>query len=159
MIVSIKRFFENQLKINSAESPAIKNHRLQLASAALMIELLKTDRHIDERETSAVKEILLKTFALSPVELDDIIELAGREASQAVSLYEFTSLINEGYSYEDKILLIENLWRVAFADNHLDKYEEQLIRKTADLVYLSHSDFIKTKIKVRDQLQQTPGEL
>lgn len=159
MIVSIKRFFENQLKVNSAETPAIKNHRLQLASAALMIELLKTDRHIDERETSAVKKILLNTFALSPVELDDIIELAEKEASQAVSLYEFTSLINEGYSYEDKVLLIENLWRVALADNHLDKYEEQLIRKTADLVYLSHSDFIKTKIKVRDQLKLAPGEL
>jgi len=159
MIVSIKRFFENQLKVNSAETPAIKNHRLQLASAALMIELLKTDRHIDERETSAVKKILLNTFALSHAELDEIIELAEKEASQAVSLYEFTSLINEGYSYEDKLLLIENLWHVALADDHLDKYEEQLIRKTADLVYLSHSDFIKAKIKVRDQLKQHPGEL
>jgi uncharacterized tellurite resistance protein B-like protein len=154
MIVSIKRFFENQLKVHSAETPAVKNHRLQLASAALMIELLKTDRHIDERETSAVKKILLNTFALTPTELDEIIELAEKEAAQAVSLYEFTSLINEGYSYEDKVLLIENLWRVALADDHLDKYEEQLIRKTADLVYLSHSDFIKTKIKVRDQLKQ-----
>jgi len=153
MIVSIKRFFENQLKVNAAETPTIKNHRLQLASAALMIELLKTDRHIDERETSAVKKILLNTFALSSAELDDIIQLAEKEAAQAVSLYEFTSLINEGYSYEDKLLLIENLWHVALADDHLDKYEEQLIRKTADLVYLSHSDFIKAKIRVRDQLK------
>jgi uncharacterized tellurite resistance protein B-like protein len=153
MLVSIKRFFENQLKFKSTETPALKNHRLQLASAALMIELLKTDRHIDERETSAVKRLLLNTFSLTNEELEEVIKLAEREAAEAVSLYEFTSLINEAYSYEDKLLLVENLWSVALADDHLDKYEEQLIRKTADLIYLSHSDFIKAKLKVRDNLK------
>ncbi len=153
MIVSIKKIFENQLKFQSTETPALKNHRLQLASAALMIELLKTDRHIDERETSAVKRLLLNTFSLTNEELDQVIKLAEIEVTEAVSLYEFTSLINDAYSYEDKLLLVENLWRVALADDHLDKYEEQLIRKTADLIYLSHSDFIKTKLKVRDNLK------
>ncbi|MDP2091517.1 MAG: TerB family tellurite resistance protein, partial [Pseudohongiella sp.] len=81
------------------------------------------------------------------------ILLAEKEAQQAVSLYDFTSLINEGYGYEEKLLLVENLWRVALADEHLDKYEEQLIRKTSDLIYVSHSDFIKTKLKVRDELK------
>ncbi len=153
MIESIKRFFENQLKVQLAETPASKNHRLQLASAALMIELLKTDRHIDDRETAVFKKILMNTFALSNKELDDVIVLAEKETQQAVSLYDFTSLINEGYGYDEKLLLIENLWRVALADEHLDKYEEQLIRKTSDLIYVSHSDFIKTKLKVRDELK------
>lgn len=154
MIESIKRFFENQLKVQLAETPASKNHRLQLASAALMIELLKTDRHIDDRETAVFKKILMNTFALSNKELDDVIVLAEKETQQAVSLYDFTSLINAGYGYEEKLLLIENLWRVALADEHLDKYEEQLIRKTSDLIYVSHSDFIKTKLKVRDELKR-----
>ncbi len=154
MIESIKRFFENQLKVQLAETPASKNHRLQLASAALMIELLKTDRHIDDRETAVFKKILMNTFALSNKELDDVIVLAEKETQQAVSLYDFTSLINEGYGYDEKLLLIENLWRVALADEHLDKYEEQLIRKTSDLIYVSHSDFIKTKLKVRDELKR-----
>ncbi len=84
-------------------------------------------------------------------QLDDVIKLAEEEAAQAVSLYEFTSLMNETYDYEDKVLLVENLWRLALADDHLDKYEEQMIRKTADLLYVSHSDFIKTKLRVRDE--------
>ena len=154
MIDSIKRFFESQLKVQRSETSASKSHRLQLASAALMIELLKTDRRIDARETDMFKKILMNTFTLSDKELSDVIQLAEKEAQQSVSLYDFTSLINEGYGYEEKLLLIENLWRVALADEHLDKYEEQLIRKTTDLIYVSHSDFIKTKLKVRDELSQ-----
>jgi uncharacterized tellurite resistance protein B-like protein len=46
--------------------------------------------------------------------------------------------------------LVENMWRVAFSDQKLDKYEEALIRKVADLIYVSHQDFIKTKLAARD---------
>lgn len=150
MIDAIKRFFDNQLASSSQETVEHKVCRLRLASAALMFELLKTDRHIDERETEMMRQVLEKTFELNKEQLDDIIGLAEDEAAQAVSLYEFTSLVNTDYSYEDKVLLVENLWRVALADGHLDKYEEQMIRKTADLLYVSHSDFIKTKLRVRD---------
>ncbi|MBU2097667.1 MAG: TerB family tellurite resistance protein [Gammaproteobacteria bacterium] len=150
MLNNIKRFFDKQLQANVSESSGSRNHRLKLASAALMFELLTTDRHIDERETAEFKAILSRSFNLPTAELDNIIELAEQEAKQAVSLYEFTSLINDAYSYDDKLELIENMWRIALADEHLDKYEEQLIRKTADLIYVSHSDFIKTKIRVRD---------
>lgn len=151
MIAAIKRFFDNQLASPGQETADHKVSRLRLASAALMFELLKTDRHIDERETDMMRRVLEKTFELDRQQLDDIIQLAEDEATQAVSLYEFTSLVNEAYQYEDKVLLVENLWRLALADGHLDKYEEQMIRKTADLLYVSHSDFIKTKLRVRDE--------
>jgi len=150
MIVAIKRFFDNQLANPDQESAGHKTSRLRLASAALLSELLKTDRHIDARETEVLRQVLEKTFQLDTQQLDDIIALAEQEATQAVSLYEFTSLVNEAYDYADKVLLIENLWRLALADEHLDKYEEQMIRKTADLLYVSHSDFIRTKLRVRD---------
>ncbi|MDO9519749.1 MAG: TerB family tellurite resistance protein [Pseudohongiella sp.] len=152
MINSIRRFFDKQLCAGAAETPGTREHRLRLASAALMFELLTTDRHIDEREIAVFKSILMDSFNLNTEELDNIIQLAEEEAKQAVSLYEFTSLINESYQYEDKLVLIENMWRLALADQHLDKYEEQLIRKTADLIYVSHGDFIKLKLKVRDTL-------
>ncbi|MDO8908878.1 MAG: TerB family tellurite resistance protein [Pseudohongiella sp.] len=152
MINSIRRFFDTQLCAGAAETPGTREHRLRLASAALMFELLTTDRHIDEREIAVFKSILMDSFNLNTEELDNIIQLAEEEAKQAVSLYEFTSLINESYQYEDKLVLIENMWRLALADQHLDKYEEQLIRKTADLIYVSHGDFIKLKLKVRDTL-------
>jgi len=153
VISGIKRFFEKQLAANASENAHNREHRLRLASAALLFELLKTDRHIDARETAALRDILMRNFQLEAREIDDIIVLAEEEARQAVSLYEFTSLINESYGYDERIQLIENMWQLAMADNHLDKYEEQLIRQTADLIYVSHSDFIRTKLKVRELLQ------
>ena len=79
-----------------------------------------------------------------------MVELAENQAKEATSLYEFTSLINSDYDYSQKVGLIENMWRIAFSDNNLDKYEDHLIRKISDLIYVSHSDFIRAKLKVRD---------
>lgn len=150
MIGTIRQFFENQLFSKEQESDSERVCRLQLASAALMFELLKTDRHIDERETRKLQEILTEQFKLPAQQLQEIIDLAEAESEAAVSLYEFTSLVNEHYQQEEKVQLIRNLWELAMADEHLDKYEEQMIRRTADLIYVSHSDFIKTKLAVRD---------
>jgi len=149
VISAIKRFFESQLAAHSNDTTQNHEHRLRLASAALLFEVLKSDRHVDERETAAMREIFARDLQLSAEELDNIVTLAEEEARQAVSLYEFTSLINESYSYDERVQLIENMWRLALADDYLDKYEEQLIRRTADLIYVSHSDFIRTKHKVR----------
>jgi uncharacterized tellurite resistance protein B-like protein len=149
VISAIKRFFESQLATQGDNTPHSREHRLRLASAALLFEVLKSDRHVDERETAAMRGILARDLDLDAKELDNIIMLAEEEARQAVSLYEFTSLINESYNYEERVQLIENMWKLALADDHLDMYEEQLIRRTADLIYVSHSDFIRTKLKVR----------
>lgn len=149
MISAIKRFFESQLATQGNDSAQNREHRLRLASAALLFEVLKSDRHVDERETAALREILARDLELGSEELDNIVALAEEETRQAVSLYQFTRLINESYSYDERVQLIENMWRLALADDHLDMYEEQLIRRTADLIYVSHSDFIRTKLKVR----------
>jgi uncharacterized tellurite resistance protein B-like protein len=155
MISRIKRFFEENLKLVNDDSSEGKICKVQLASAALLFELLKTDSHIDARETAAVRDVLARTFALNEAALSDIIDLAEAESHQSVSLYEFTSLINSEYDYAQKLMLIENMWRVGFADHVLDKYEENMIRKTADLIYVSHSDFIRSKLTVRDELGKT----
>lgn len=155
MIDAITRFFEQRLNKKESEADSERACRLQLATAALMFELLKTDQIIDERETAALRDILRTKFQLDDERLEEIITLAEAEARQSVSLYEFTSLVNQHYGYDDRVQLIENLWHVALADQHLDKYEEQMIRRTADLLHVSHSDFIRTKLKVRDQ--SSPG--
>lgn len=152
MINAIKRFFDQSLSKKENEQPDERTCRLQLASAALMFELLKTDQIIDERETATMREILRQRFALNDEQLKEIVDLAEQEAQQAVSLYEFTSLVNSHYDYQERVELIENLWRVALADHHLDKYEEQMIRRTADLLHVAHSDFIRTKLKVKSEL-------
>ena len=152
MISNIKKFFEKNLHLDSNTSVADKSARLPLATAALMFELLKTDQMVDEREIETLLQVLRRTFNLDEKKLREIIALAEGEAERATSLYEFTSLINADYSYAERVELVESLWEVAYADQHLDRYEDHLIRKVADLVHVRHSDFIRTKLEVKSRL-------
>lgn len=152
MISSIKKFFENNLHLDINSSSADKTMKLPLATAALMYELMKTDTHIDQRETEALLQVLQRTFVLDAEKLQEIVALAEAESRKSTSLYEFTNLINSEYSYEERVQLVENLWLLAFADQHLDRYEDHMIRKIADLIYVRHSDFIRTKLDVKARL-------
>ena len=149
MIDFLKTFFDQNLRPDSAETESQRLKAYELAGAALMVELMQTDQQLDERENSEFIAVLRDTFRLDHDEVDEIVRLAHEQADNATSLYEFTRLINDNYSYQDKVLLIENLWRLAFADDKLDKYEEGLIRRVADLIHVSHGDFIQAKLKVR----------
>ncbi len=151
MLQNISIFFEKYLNptLESDTGDEIID-RLHLASAALMIELSKADYSIDDSELKKISSILQKKFDLPEDTLEELFDLAQQEAEDATSLYQFTSLINEAYEYPAKIILIQNMWEVAFADGNLDRYEEHLIRKVAELLYVSHSDFIKTKLAVKN---------
>ena len=149
MFNSIKAFFEEKLA-NGSEPENQLVSRADLACAALLIEVINSDNELDERETEEFLVLLQSSLQISEEDLNDIMRLAEREARQATSLYEFTRLINDEYEYAEKVKLVENMWRVAFSDQQLDKYEEALIRKVADLLYVSHQDFIKTKLAARD---------
>ncbi|MBD3647379.1 MAG: TerB family tellurite resistance protein, partial [Pseudomonadales bacterium] len=72
----------------------------------------------------------------------------------ANDLYQFTKLGNEHYSHADKERLLEKLWKVAYVDGRIDRYEEQFVRKVAGLLHLAHSSFIRTKISARDAMDQ-----
>lgn len=150
MILAIKKFFQDKLLLTDEVGQSDGAHRIELASAALLLELMKIDGQFDERETQAIADVLASTFSLERQTLIEIMKLAEDETHRSSSLYEFTSLVNAGYSYEQRVRLIENLWRVAFADRQIDRYEDALIRRISDLIYVKHSDFIKTKLKVRD---------
>jgi len=153
MIDMIRTFFEKNLEPSDSEDENAKLKTYELAGAALMVELMQSDHQLDKRESEEFMSVLEETFELDHADMEEITELAKQEARQATSLYEFTRLINDNYQYEDKVKLVENLWRLAFADEKLDKYEESMIRQVAELIYVSHSDFIQSKLKVKS----TPG--
>ncbi len=150
MLKSIKSYFEEKLK-QEEDDNGVSATSSNLASAALLIEVMKSDHELDQRETDEFMTLLQESLDIPPEELQTMRNLAEEEAQQATSLYEFTRLINDEYNYEQKVQLIENMWRIAFSDEELDKYEEHLIRKVSELIYVSHSDFIKAKLKVRDK--------
>ena len=120
MLNQIKSFFDQH--IAPRESVQVTDADLHLACAALLIEMM----HMDDAANT-------------------LMVLAAAQRTQATDYYQFTSLINRGFSYTQKITLIQLLWEVAFSDGELDIYEEHLVRKIADLLHISHMDFIKTK--------------
>ena len=152
MFDSIKQFFDKKLVYVEEEQPLSNTFRTHLACAALLIEVINSDQKLEEQETEAFLAVLKENLNISNEDIDELVELAQTQAKEATSLYEFTRLINDDYDYKQKIGLIENMWRIAFSDNNLDKYEDHLIRKISDLIYVSHSDFIKAKLKVRDAI-------
>lgn len=149
MLKKIKEFFEQNI---SLETEVDIEHRLKLATAALMIEIMKQDGETKNEEVESVKKSLQTKFELTKKEIDELFTLAREESKQSVDLYQFTSLIREHFSQEKKIKTIEYLWTVAYADNHLDAHEEHLIRRIADLLYVTHQDFMKAKHKVQKNL-------
>ncbi len=153
MLLAIKQFFEEKLTTSSETGSEQNDQKIELATAALMFELMKTDETIDAREKQALTAVLRDTFHLDNATVANLVTLAESAAHEATSLYEFTSMVNEHYDYDQRVKLIENLWRVAFADTKLDRYEEHLIRKVSDLIYVRHSDFIRTKLAVKERLE------
>lgn len=154
MLKSIKKYFDDRLADLQTGDGGKENdrelvHAADLASAALLIEVMNTDQELDAREAEKFIEVIQSTLDIADEEISELQALAEQEARDATSLYEFTRLINDNYSYQQKYQLIENMWRIAFSDEKLDKYEDHLIRRIADLIYVSHSDFIRAKLDVR----------
>ncbi len=149
MLNSIKSFFAEKLQqCNQTGSSAVS--ATDLACAALLIEVINSDHELDDPETEAFLEILQSSLNIPEDDLKEMVRLAEAQVHQATSLYEFTRLINDDYDYNQKLKLVENMWRIAFSDRKLDKYEEHLIRKVSELIHVSHSDFIKAKLTARD---------
>ncbi len=150
MINTIKQFFEKNIQTSPEASEEISEHSLQLATAALLIEMMRADAETSSQEQNAITDTIREKFHLSMEETETILRLAEEEISRATGYFEFTSLINKGYTYEQKIKVVEHLWEIAFSDAVLDKYEEHMVRKIADLIHVSHKDFIGAKLRIRN---------
>ncbi len=145
MLASIKQFFEQYIAPEGQQDGQLSEYSLQLATAALLIEVMRMDEDIVEEERQAVRNILNSRFSLSGDETEQLLALAEEEAAGLADYYQFTSLINKNFSPEQRAKLVEHLWQVAYADGHLDKHEEHLVRKLAELLHVRHSAFIAAK--------------
>ena len=150
MLDSIKNYFEKNFM---SESPALASgtdiNNPQLALAALMIEVAEADYEDAPEEQSAILKIVKTSFNLKEHDAEELITLAKAEHSSSTDYFQFTRLINDNYSAQHKIDLIENLWRIAFSDQTLDKHEEHVIRRISDLLYVSRNDLMATKLRVQ----------
>ncbi len=149
MISKLQNFFNQYLSEDVKEDIPLER-RLQMANAALMVEMLHADEQVTEDEENKIRQLLKQRFHLDESEIESLIDLAHDEKHAATDYYAFTSLINTHYTQQQKIDLVEDLWRLAYADDSLDKYEEHLIRRLAELLHVPHHDFIRTKHKAQE---------
>ena len=154
MLKKIKEHISNLSNgpIEMADQEQKDTEIINNACAALLIETALADKVFNEEEMISMKQTLNKIYKVDEQDIEELINESKKKVSESTSLYEYTRLINDLCNYEDKIRLISNLWSIAFADQHLDKYEEYLIRKISDLLHVSHKDFIQQKLLVKETL-------
>ncbi len=151
MLKTFRQLSAALLGNGNEEQKQTSTEELHLAAAALMLEVATVDQNLDEREVNAVLKRLQQHLQLPEKTTHTLLDLAKEQQSKATSLYQFTHLINEHFSEEEKYSLIVDMWSVAYADNDIDKYEEYIIRRVAELIYVPHADFIRAKITVRER--------
>jgi uncharacterized tellurite resistance protein B-like protein len=148
LIRTIREYFYARIVTEETMSVPIED-ALKLATAALLIEISRADFEVAEEEKRAIEDAIGESFGLSDEETKEIVALAEQEVSDAISLYEFTRLVDESFTPEQKKHIVGLLWRVAFSDDRLEEREEYLIRKIAKLLHVTHADFIDEKLKAK----------
>lgn len=143
MIAKLKQLFTDF----NAAAPEQRQHTIELAAACLLLEVSRADMTTSREEVEKISHALGDMFELAHDELQALLDQAEDNADLATSTYEFTKIINQHFDDTQRIALVSALWRVAYADGVLDKYEEHFIRKVSDLLYVSHSDFIQAKLQ------------
>ncbi|MDP4789952.1 MAG: TerB family tellurite resistance protein [Haliea sp.] len=147
MITALKSLF--LLPESESASNTDRTQRVQLAAAALLVETARADFTQSASEEAALEKLISESLALPRQAVHDLIATASARVEEATSLYEFTRVINDYYGPEEKLALIASMWKVAYADGDLDKYEEHLIRQVAELTYVPHQDYIRCKLEAK----------
>ena len=143
MLKKIQAFFAAE-ESNDVDDEAA----LHLAAAVLLIEVAKSDHSLGDMEIERLKGVLRRDWALDDSDLSELVSVAQDAADANASLHEQIALINGNFSAQQKLSLVRGLWEVAYADDELHHHEELLIRRLADLMYISHTDFIRSKHRV-----------
>jgi len=150
MLSAIREFFDRH--VDAASSPEREQHAIQLATAALLVEVARIDSESTEAESAAVMRAVREKFELETDEAATLIELAEAEMRQAGDYFQFTSLVNRHFSAPQKLAIIEMMWRIAYADAALSAHENHLMRKIGDRLHIPHGDFIAAKMRAQQPL-------
>lgn len=151
MLRTLKDLFDAVLAPPEGGPEADQSHFLRLATAVLLVEVMRADPALGVAERRAVVEALRRKFALAGEDVTQLVALAEDTARTANDFHRFTSAINEACSQEQKVGIVENMWRVAFADGDLDAHEHHVISKVAGLLHVTHGEYIAAKLRARQQ--------
>ena len=142
----IKRLFAQVVEtISMTETVEDREAMLRLATAVLMVDVARADYVFEESEFDRVLKLIEAHFGLSPEQAAELVNEAGTEADELVEVHRFTKLLHEHLSDDEKARIVSLLWQIAFADGRLDKYEDSLVLKISDLLYVSRGKVMQLK--------------
>ena len=150
MIDLVKKFFGKSTIDSPRDIGGEKTHDIRVATCALLIEMSNIDGEFSESERESIISVLKKDYDLTDENVIALIEASNEELKGSIDLWQFTNLINQNYSMEEKLRIIETVWRIAYTDGKLDKHEDYLVHKLAKLLRLTHSQLIEAKLKVKN---------
>lgn len=140
--------FLNSLS-GSAVVAAHDQHTVEMATAVLLVEVMRADTHLGDAERALILGVLRRNFAMEPGEVDDLLALAERKSREANDFFAFTSVLNERLTHPQKVGVVEHMWHVAYADGDADPWERNIISKVADLLHVTHGEFIAAKLRAK----------
>ncbi|MEO5734735.1 MAG: TerB family tellurite resistance protein [Rubrivivax sp.] len=149
MLHGLKRLFESVLIDTPQESPAELELRLQLATAVLLVEVMRADEHIGAAERETVVRVLRQRFDLQDEAVALLIERAQATSRDATDFFAFTTLLNNALAVGQKLQIVEAMWQVAYADGHLETHEQHTLWRVADLLHVPHGAYINAKIRAK----------
>jgi uncharacterized tellurite resistance protein B-like protein len=149
MMEAIRTFFDKYISGPQVRPEKTGHDPLHIATTALLVEMMRMSGEVAESERARVLHAVETKFGLRAEDTATLLQLAEAEAREATDYYQFTSLIKNRLNPEEKQRLIEHLWAVAYADGELHQYEDHLVRKIADLLYVPHRALMAAKLRAR----------
>ncbi len=144
----IRRFIDQVVEVISApdaDDGEDRDSALRMATAVLMLDVARADDVFDESEFDRVLELLQKHFRLPAEDAALLLNAAHEKADDSVSAYEFTKLLHEHLDEDEKARIVALLWKIAYADGRLDKYEDSFVLKISDLLHVSRGRVMRLK--------------
>ena len=152
------RYLKELFSLPAAEESKLKEgfkvneeKRLQIATCALLIEIAKADSEFTEDERKKIISVMKNTFNLEKDYADELLELSEEKIKESISIYEFSTTINQNFSKEEKFRLLENLWRLIYIDETLNAHEDHLIKKIGNTLNMEHKNIIAAKLIVKEE--------
>ncbi len=152
MLRSLKDLFEAVVGAGASQA-AQREHSLELATAVLLVEVMRADPALTEDERETAMDAMRRSFSLADDEIARLIELAHAASRTASDFHQFTSVLNDRLSVDEKVRVVEHMWRVAYADGRLDVHENHVISRVAELLHVTHGQYIAAKLRARPQEQ------
>jgi uncharacterized tellurite resistance protein B-like protein len=152
MITLIRRVIGSK-ESERSDSEVTSNFRTLIAACVILLEAAHADNECTDEEISHILDTIKSTFELTHEYADELLELAREEREEAIELWQFTNTINQEYTREEKLQVMEAVWRIIYADGQLEKHEDHLANKLAYLMHLSHREKIETKLRAKESFR------